>query len=191
MQSHRQGDMARFWDLRTRSDGDAPTATEAAFELEPVELYTTTAMIFGVVDPQGQRLSDMLNANSHLSIRDARSTSLLNEVPGSAGEGWTAIAADDILLAMPPEHISHRQRRVNRRQHRVRITTGPYVVVGNAHVPPGVDLDAYALRKRIKFLAVTKALVYSTVDPALERMAEVVLVNVGPMADLSEVLTIS
>ena len=64
-------------------------------------------------------------------------------------------------------------------------------MVGNAHVPPGVDLDAYALRKRIKFLAVTKALVYSTVDPALERMAEVVLVNVGPMADLSEVLTIS
>lgn len=183
--------MPGFWEWRGKANSQAAVALEAPPQLEPVELYTNNAMIFGSVDPQGQRLSDILNSNSHLSIRDARSTSMLNGVPGSEGEGWTGVSADEILLAMAPEHVSPRQLRVNRRQHRVRITTGPYVVIGNAHVPPGAGLDAYALQKRIKFLAVTRAVVYSTVDPALERKAEVVLVNIGPIAELTEVLTIS
>ena len=34
-------------------------------------------------------------------------------------------------------------------------------------------------------------MVYSSVDPALERRAEVVLVNIGPIQELTEVLTIS
>lgn len=183
--------MPGFWDWGKQSSAATAPAIEPVPALEPVELYTKHAMVFGYVDPQGQRLSDILNSNSHLSIDDARSTSMLNAAPGSAGEGWTSIATDEILLAMPPEHVSSRQLRVNRRQHRVRISTGPYVVIGNAHVPPGVGLDAYALQRRIKFLAVTSALVYSTLDPALERMAKVVLVNVGPVAELTEVLTIS
>lgn len=183
--------MPGFWDWRKQSAGSAAVAAEPVPALEGVELYTTTAMVFGYVDPQGRRMSDILNANSHLSIENPRSTSMLEAVPGTEGEGWTSIPADEILLAMPPEHVSPRQLRVNRRQHRVRITIGPYVVIGNAHVPPGVGIDAYALRKRIKFLAVTSALVYSTVDPALERLAKVVLVNVGPIAELTEVLTIS
>jgi hypothetical protein len=184
--------MAGFWDWRGK--GQAATATEMAVEdapLEPVELYTKTAMVFGMVEPEGRRLSDMLNSNSRLAIRDARSTSLHDEVDGSEGDGWTALAIDDILLVMPPEHVSPRQLRIHRRQHRVRITTGPYVVIGNAHVPPGVGLDAYALHKRINFLAVTQAAVYSNVDPALERMARVVLVNIRTVEELTEVLTIS
>ena len=101
------------------------------------------------------------------------------------------MATDDILLVMPPAHVSPRQLRVSRRQHRVRIATGPYLLIGNAHAPPGATLDAYALQKRIRFLAVTQAAVYSTVDPAFERMAKVVLVNVGRAMELTEVLTIS
>jgi hypothetical protein len=185
-------EMPGFWDWRGNGkSGAAALATEPALELEPVELYTANAMIFGQIDPQGQRLSDILNSNTRLSIRHARSTSMLPDVPGAAGQGWDAVATEDILLAMPPEQVSPRQLRVNRRQHRVRITTGPYVVVGNAHVPPGVGVDAYALQRRIKFLAVTKAVIYSTSDTAFERFADVVLVNVGPVAELTEVLTIS
>jgi hypothetical protein len=184
--------MPSFWDWRERTQ--TATAAELAVEdtpLEPVELYTTSSMVVGMVEPEGRRLSDILNANSHLAIRDARSTSLHDGVDGSEGEGWMPLATDDILLVMPPEHLSPRQLRIHRRQHRVRITTGPYVVIGNAHVPPGVGLDAYALQKRINFLAVTQAAVYSTVDPALERMAQVVLVNIRTVEELTEVLTIS
>lgn len=184
--------MPGFWDWRTKTQ--TANATALAVEeapLEPVELYTKAAMVFGFVEPEGRRLSDILNSNPHLSIRDARSTSVINGVDGTEGEGWTTLATDDILLVMPPEHASPRQLRIHRRQHRVRISTGPYVVIGNAHVPPGTSLDAYALQRRVRFLAVTQALVYSIDDPALERMARVVLINVGPIEDLTEVLTVS
>ena len=184
--------MPGFWDWRERTQ-TAASAELAVVDtpLEPVELYTQTAMVHGLVEPEGRRLSDMLNSNSHLSLRDPKSTSVFNGVVGSEGDGWQPMPTDDILLVMPPEQVSPRQLRVHRRQHRVRITTGPYVVVGNAHLPPGVDLDAYALQKRIRFLAVTKALVYASTDAAFERAAPVVLVNIGPISDLTEVLTIS
>ena len=184
--------MPGFWDWRERTQ--TATAAELAVEdtpLEPVELYTTTAMVYGMVEPEGRRMSDILNSSSQLPIRDPRSTSMVNGVPGTDGDGWTSVATEDILVVMPPEHVSPRQLRVNRRQHRVRINTGPYVVIGNAHLPPGVGLDAYALQRRLRFLAVTNAVIYSNVDPALERMAKVVLVNISPIQELTEVLTIS
>lgn len=184
--------MPGFWEWRGKSEGASATAVAVEeAPLEPVELYTESGMVFGLVEPEGRRLSDILNSNSRLSIRDPRSTSLHTDVQGTEAQGWTSLSTEDIRLVMPPDHISRRQMRVNRRQHRVRITTGPYVVIGNAHLPPGTQLDAYALQKRIRFLAVTKALVYSTISPALERMASVVLVNVGPIEELTEVLTIS
>jgi hypothetical protein len=184
--------MPGFWDWRERRQHESATAVALdETPLEPVELYTKSAMVFGLVEPEGRRLSDILNSNSHLAIRDPRSTSLHGGISGTGGDGWSPLATDEILLVMPPEQVSPRQLRIHRRQHRVRITTGPYVVVGNAHVPPGVGLDAYALQKRIKFLAVTQAAVYSTVDPALERMARVVLVNIRTVEELTEVLTIS
>lgn len=183
--------MAGFWEWRGKSSVVETVPVAEAAPLEAVEIYTNSAMVHGWVDGQGRRLSDMLNANSHLSVRDAKSTSVFDEVPGSEGDGWSSIDRDDILFVMPPEHVSARQLRVNRRQHRVRITSGPYVIIGNAHLPPGVQLDAYALQKRIRFLAVTQAVVYSTTDPAFERMAKVVLVNIGPIVELIEVLTIS
>jgi hypothetical protein len=186
--------MARFWDWRAQAAPvDVGTTATAAEEssLEPVELYTSTALIVGLVAPEGRRLSDILNGNSQLPVRDARSTSLFSDFDGTGGAGWTPVNVDDILLAMPPEFSSPRQMKVHRRQHRVRIRTGPFSVVGTAHVLPGTKIDRYVLQSRMRFLAVTDAQVYSGADPAWERQAAVVLVNVRPVEDLSEMLTIS
>jgi hypothetical protein len=184
--------MARFWEWQSRpTSGAAVAVEEEASALEPVELYTSTAMIFGLVAPEHRRLSDILNSNSKLALRDASSTSLINGVEGSTGKGWSSVGTDEILLVMPPEHQSPRQMRVHRRQHRVRIRTGPFQVTGNAHVLPGIKVDPYVLRTRMRFMALTNAQVSSHADPAWDRRAPVVLVNVGPIQDLSEVLTIS
>jgi hypothetical protein len=183
--------MARFWEWRQQRGEGATAVAVAETALEPVEVYTSAALICGLVAPEGRRLSDILNSNSHLPLRDARSTSLLNDVEGSAGEGWTSVSTDEILFAMPPGHVSARQLRVHRRQHRVRIQTGSFQIVGNAHVLPGVGLDLYVLRSRMRFLAVTNAHVSAAGDTAWERSAPVVLVNVRPVEDLTEVLTIS
>jgi len=184
--------MERFWDWRPNSVPAAAAAVlDAVAALEPVELYTANAMVLGEVDPDGRRLSDILNSNSQLAIRNARSISVINGVEGTEGQGWTSVSTEDILFAMPPEHVSPRQLRIHRRQHRVRIQTGPYVVDGTAHVLPGIRLDPYVLRSRMRFLALTDARASSTTDPAWERAARVVLVNVRPVADLTEVMTIS
>lgn len=184
--------MARFWEWQARPTASATVAVEEeASPLEPVELYTSSAMVFALVAPEHRRLSDILNSNSTLALRDASSTSLINGVEGSYGKGWTSLATDEILLVMPPEHESPRQMKVHRRQHRVRIRTGRFQITGNAHVLPGIKLDPYVLQTRMRFMAVTNAEVSSTADPAWERRASVVLVNVGPIQDLREVLTIS
>ena len=187
--------MAGFWDWRATS-GAAATATavlerDLTSTLQPVEIYTATAMVHGLVEPDGRRLSDMLNSNDVLAIRDARSTSLLSHIEGSEGSGWSELSTDEILLVMPPEHESPRQLRVHRRQHRVRIETGQFKIAGNAHVLPGIKLDPYVLRSRMHFLAITGAHVSAIGDPAWERSAPVVLVNVRPIEDLREVVTIS
>lgn len=186
--------MAKFWDWQSSSTPDTRGATAVAapsLALEMVEIYTFYALVLGEVDSAGRRLSDILNSSSHLAVRNARSISLVNGVGGSEGKGWTRVGTEDILFAMPPEHVSPRQMRIHRRKHRIRIETGPYVVTGNAHVLPGIRLDPYVLRSRMRFLAMTDVHVSSTTDPVWERNARVVLVNVKPLKDLTEVLTIS
>jgi hypothetical protein len=185
--------MASFWDWRTSSSAtvEPPAVTEAPSTLEPVEVYTSSALVHGLVEPEGRRLSDMLNSNSVLAIRDARSTSLMTDVDGTESKGWSRLPIDEILFVMPPRHESPRQLRIHRRQHRVRIETGHFQIVGNAHVLPGIKLDPYVLRSRMTFLAITDAYVVSIGDPAWERRAPVVLVNVRPIAGLKEVVTIS
>jgi hypothetical protein len=187
--------MAGFWDWRA-SSGVAvaePAMAEVAPELnlEPVEIYTATAMVNALVEADGRRLSDILNANSVLAIRDARSTSLLADVEGSEGSGWSRLPTDKILFVMPPQHESPRQMRVHRRKHRVRIQIGQFHIAGDAHALPGIRLDPYVLRQRMHFLAITDAHVSSMAEPVWERSAPVVLVNVRPVQDLREVLTIS
>ena len=182
--------LTKFWEWR---NVNTPTtsAVQAEPKLEMVELYTAHAMVIGQVNPDGRRLSDILNSSSHLRLRDARSISFGNGVDGTEGRGWTSIDTAEVLVAMPPDHTSPRQMRIHRRRHRVRITTGAFVVTGSAHVLPGIELDPYVLRSRMRFLAMTDVYVTSLTDPAWERSARVVLVNVQPVTDLTEVLTIS
>ena len=183
--------MTRFWDWRGKPKAAPASIAVRETALEPVEIYTDAAMILASVAPEGRRLSDILNSNSTLPIRDAHSVSVINGLEGTAGEGWTSVSVEDILLVMPPEHTSPRQLRIHRRQHRVRIITGPYHVTGHAHVLPGIALDPYVLRSRMAFLAVTDAEIYSAAGQPWERTARVVLVNVRPAVDLIEVMTIS
>ncbi len=100
--------VARFWSIGTRAT--AAVATSVAQSTEPVreavEVYTRTSMIFGLVEPDGRRLSDILNSNTTLALRDARSTSLVPDVDGSQGKGWTRIVRDEILFVMPPAPVA-------------------------------------------------------------------------------------
>lgn len=185
--------MARFWTWRSETPATAiaDTATLKPEELEPVEIYTPHAMVSGFVVAHGRRLSDILNSVVSLSVRDPRSISFLNGLNGTEGQDWHMVDTDEILFVMPPPIESPRRLHVHRRQHRIRIRTGSFEVVGNAHLIPGIALDPYLLRTRMRFLPLTKAYVRSSHEPEWERNADVVLVNVRPLKDLEEVTTIS
>jgi hypothetical protein len=185
--------MAEFWDWKSEDAAPASSDLETTDgeQLEPVEIYTRHAMVFGFVAAHGHRLSDILNSVSSLSVRDPRSVSLLNGVDGTQGQDWAMVDTDEILMVMPPPRETSRQLRVHRSQLRIRIRTGPFEVVGNAYLIPGTAFDPYSLQGRMRFMALTRADVHYTDEPAWERSAEVILVNISPVNDLEEIVAIS
>jgi hypothetical protein len=185
-----------FWTWRrggASSAIDGSAALQAVEELEPVEIYTRAAMVTGSVVSHGERMSDILNQHSELRVRAPRALPYgeVDELPSFDQGVWAALGVDEILFVMPPSHVSHPQRRVHRRQRRVLMRTGEFEIVGTAHLLPGTELSPFALATRVHFMPVTKATVRSTNDPFWERSADVVLVNVRPLEDLREVVTIS
>jgi hypothetical protein len=185
-----------FWTWRRGTASaivDGSAALQAVEELEPLEIYTRAAMVTGSVVTHGERMSDILNQQAELRIRGPRALPYgeVDELPSFDEDAWEAVDVDDILFVMPPSHVSNPQRRVHRRQRRILMRTGEFEIVGTAHVLPGTDLSPYALATRVHFMPVTKATVRSTTDPFWERSTDVILVNVRPLEDLREVVTIS
>lgn len=155
-----------------RTEGSAALARDPV--LEPVEIHTLGGVVHGAVASHGGRMSDRLNQESGLRVW----------VPDS-GE-WQTIDVDDILFVMPPTHVSSRQMRVHRRRRRVALSLAGYDIVGTVHLIAGIDLDPYLIRRRLRFLPVTDAMVIMTTDPSFERAATVILVNVDAVHSLHE-----
>jgi hypothetical protein len=183
-----------FWSLRNRG-GVAQSAVEVSGAAEPVlapvELYTADDMVTGFVADRGFRLSDILNEVSLLPVERPKRISFDDREDAAGEELHLDLETDRILLAMPPGRTSSPQMRVHRRRSRVRILTSRYEVIGTAHHLPGSSLDPYVLRTRHRFIAVTDASVRTVTQPYLERNASVVLVNVGPIAELKQVITLT
>ena len=141
----------------------------------------------------GQRLSDILNHQNELRVKAPRALPYgdVDEIWTAEEDTWESLPTEEVLFVMPPAHVPHPQRRVHRRQRRVRLHTGDFEIVGQVHLLPGVELDPYALATRLRFMPVTQAAVHSLIDPFWERSADVILVNVRPLEDLREVVTIS
>lgn len=184
--------MAGFWSFRQGNRVVEGTAVvEMVEELEPIELYTPAALMTGAVAPNGQRMSDLLNDSATIRVRGLVQTPFVNDLAVQDGaEEWQSVRVDDVLLVMPPEHVSPRQKRIHRRQHRVRMTVGDFEVTGNLHGPPGASIEQYVARAGVKFLPVTQATAYSNTETAWERVAPVLLVNASYIREAHDVLRI-
>jgi hypothetical protein len=181
---------ANFWGWR-RQSATAPArvphpSPERA--LEQVELYTAHALALGLVAPEGQRMSDILNREEVLAVHSADVTPYRDEAHREGTQPIGLFPIDEVLLAMPPEHAGNPARQIHRKRRRVLLHVGPFHVIGTAHMPPGADLDPYVLRTRSKFVAVTDALVRYTQEPMFERSAAVVLVNTAAMTESQDLL---
>jgi hypothetical protein len=150
-------------------------------EVEPIVVYTTDAVMNGWIAPNGQRVTDMLNAMPALTLL----------VPDEDETRWTNVERDDICLVTPPPHTGNRQLRLHRQKHRVVIDVGPCEVTGTAHLIPGVALDLYLLRTRQRFLPVTAASIAFRDAPWEERTVDVAIVNVGNITAVQKLLTLA
>jgi hypothetical protein len=183
-----------FWSWRRQriagTDTDGATALAPMRELEQVELYTANAMVSGLVAPEGERMSDILNRRRPLLVHEARQTDFGATDQAEPATRMSSFDCDQILLAMPPAHAGNPARRIHRKRHRVQLDVSPFQVVGTAHMPPGSMLDPYLLRTRTAFVAVTDAVVRLPDTPSFVRLAEVVLVNTAAITAIDQMLAL-
>lgn len=133
-------------------------------DLEPIRLIFEDADLAGWVRTEGQRMTDILQAGEPFSF-----------LPGGGDQSqWIEVVPDDVVLVVPPPHVSPPDLRLPRNQHGVAIRAGAYRVAGTAHLRPG-EQDDPILRATRRFLALTAATFGRDDEP--DEPAEVVIVN--------------
>ena len=129
----------------TRRD-DAPPPPP----LEPIRIFTDEAIIDGWVTPEGQRLTDLLQADELTFLPDGAD----RDRPGA----WVRLETSRIRFVIPPPHVSSPEQRLPRDQQEVALDIGGYRIRGIAHLRPGVERDPF-LRASHPFLPLTEATV--------------------------------
>jgi hypothetical protein len=180
-----------FWNWQRRaanqSEGSAALAIEE--EPHPIQFYTTAGMITANVEPNGQRMLDILNGQQELRVKDLELLPFDANALAMRVDEWASVDVHTVLLATPPPHVSPRQLRIHRRQRRVELQIGPFTVIGNAHMPPGFKLNDFLGRQHERFIPITSALLRHSDHPTLDRSVPVVLVNVGEVRRIRDLLT--
>lgn len=154
-----------------RSDAEAAVAEPEAPVLEPIRLILPDAQLAGWVQPNGERLTDLLAPGTPLWFLPA----------GLEADGWVPIEPADLVFVVPPPHVSLPERRVHRQRHDAFVRAGRYHLTGTAHLVPGEENDPY-LRSTRQFLPITDATLESQGDPA--EHLQTVIVNVKRVDEL-------
>jgi hypothetical protein len=193
-----------FWNWR-RGNGSAVAGTAAVAmtpDLAPVELYTADARIVGWIEANGQRVTDLLNAQDEVrlwrpspgpldgALTEAAAGRPPQADPGTSGE-WQTLTTDQVILAMPPEWRASRQLRLHRRLRRAALSAGPFNVTGNLHLPPGGEISPHLLLHGPRWLPLTEAYLLHTGEPPFEHVVSVVIVNTAHVGSILPLVTLA
>jgi len=160
-----------FWKRRSSDEGPESErpSEDTRGDLAPVRIFTIYTTIEGWVDLAGQRLSDVLNLEDLLSVSPVRTP---------LDSDWFALEREEMLLLVPPAHVSDRALRPHRVKRPILVLSGHYVVRGLVHMIAGIALDPFLARSRQYFLPLTEARVTSTERPEVDEQHPALLVNV-------------
>ena len=137
--------------------------------------YAGDCRVAGRLELTGTRLTDMLNAEPTLRLREVLLESL--------DDGRLLELADmelqrDELFAV--EALGPRgtaERRVRTRTHRMQLSLGPYIVMGHLHAIPGAD-PLNSLLRRLSMVPLTTATIaYVVGGQTVMRDVETLIVN--------------
>jgi hypothetical protein len=138
--------------------------TSTSEDPQPIRLILEDADLTGWVYTHGQRMTDILQSGEPFSFLPA----------GGDPSQWTEVFPDDVVLVVPPPHVSEPTLRVHGNQTAVLIRAGAYQVAGTAHIRPG-EQDDPIMRATRRFLPLTTA-TFGRYEEQ-EEQAEVVIVN--------------
>ncbi len=134
----------------------APTPEPAPLALPEVEFagYAEDCRIFGFLRLDAERLSDALNSHAEVALVDALLVAL--DDSRAIPAGTLLVARDELLAVRASGPRGNPGRRGRTRPYPVTLQSGPYLVHGYLHGPPGGDAIRQ-LRRRLPMVALTEA----------------------------------
>jgi hypothetical protein len=145
----------------------APEASEVK-DLQPIRLFLAEMMLDASVDPGEERMTDVLNRGGEVPVLPAGADP-------SGPESWMALPVSELLMVVPPPHVSPPDKRAERERRQVWLRVGDWEVAGIAHLKPGAEQDAVLLSTQ-PFLPLTGVTMRSADYPVPETY-DVVIVN--------------
>lgn len=147
-----------------------------------LRIFTASEQRVIEIENDGERISDLLNAADLLRLRADSAEEGLSSSPSA----WTKIDLDQLLVVIPPYRATDRARRLHRPPQEVRLHVGPWVVIGAAHLPPGVQPTAFLTRHPRRFLPLTRVMIRRVDGGREETSVPVAIVNLGVTESLRE-----
>ena len=138
--------------------------TSTSEDPQPIRLILEDVDLTGWVYTHGQRMTDILQSGEPFQYLPA----------GGDPSQWTEMFPDDVVLVVPPPHVSEPALRVHGNQTAVVIHAGTFRIAGTAHMRPG-EQDDPMWRATRRFLPLTNA-TFGREDEEAQQ-AEVVIVN--------------
>lgn len=139
--------------------------------LKPIRLILSDRDVTGWIEPGDARVTDLLQRGTPLPF-----------LPGEeSAVRWVSVDPAELLVVVPPPHVSRPERRLQRQRHEVMIRIGGWVATGTAHLMPGEEYDPY-LRSTRQFLPLTDATLGREGDESAQAL-ETVIVNLKQVDD--------
>jgi hypothetical protein len=165
--------MLRMHAARTAAEQEATRPARPG--LDPIRLVLADRLLDGWTRTDGQRMTDLLQRGDPIPFLPA----------DARGEAWTEFLPYDVLLLVPPPHVSAPEVRVHRQRHEVMVRVGEWVVSGTAHLRPGEGTDYY-LRATRPYLPLTDAM-FAGPNDGYPHEVETVIVNLVRVEEFREV----
>jgi hypothetical protein len=174
-----------FWPIHSNggvsTDSRRSAVAVGSVELpEPIAVFRLTGIAEGWIDPQGHRVSELLNSGQALRIQ-------LADERGAPGP-WTSCGVGDLVAVAPPPRAPDRARRVSRRRHRVALVAAQYRIVGTAHMPPGADPIRFVERTSQRWLPLTECSIIVWDD---EYAVDVAIVNLAHVRAVEQLISVA
>jgi len=134
-------------------------------EPQPIRLILAGHDLVGWIHPGEERVSDLLQRGNPLPFLPA----------GQSPARWISVDPGELLVVVPPPHVSPPERRLQRQRHQVTIRIGGWIAAGTAHLMPGEEYDPY-LRSTRQFLPLTEATLVKEGDQSTQ-LFDALIVN--------------